>query len=169
MFSAYHRLPVDAALTRSHARTVVRMGLRKRLLVHVVLPLAIGTLTYAAWRSSDVRIVAWMSRIAPRGVAALHGTGGARAPAVLLGSLPDAAWGWAFGASLSLVWLGRAWREKAPWLAAGAVLALLAEVGQAIGVVPGTFDVADLVAIALGFVAGAALAGRGAAPPPSAA
>lgn len=131
-----------------------------RVLVHVVVPLVIGTLTYAAWRSTDVRIVTWMSRIAPRGVAAMQGTGASRAPAVILGSLPDAAWAWAFGAALSLVWLGRPWREKAAWLAAGALLALLAEVGQAVGVVPGTFDVIDLVAIAIGFGAGAALAGR---------
>jgi hypothetical protein len=135
-------------------------AVRARVLVHVVGPLVIGTLTYAAWRSTDVRIVAWMSRIAPRGVAAMQGTGASRAPALILGSLPDAAWAWAFGAALSLVWLGRAWREKAAWLAAGAVLALLAEIGQALGVVPGTFDVIDLVAIALGYAAGAALASR---------
>jgi hypothetical protein len=145
----------------------MRRSTPARVLVHVVVPLVIGTLAYAAWRSTDVRIVTWMSRIAPRGVAAMHGTGASRLPAVILGSLPDAAWAWAFGAALSLVWLGRAWREKAPWLAAGAVLALLAEVGQAIGVVPGTFDAIDLVAIALGFAAGATLAGRSPAQGPS--
>jgi hypothetical protein len=130
------------------------------MLVHVVVPLAIGTLAYAAWRSSDVRIVSWMSRIAPRGVRALHDAGPSRAPALILGSLPDAAWAWAFGATLSLVWLGRPWRAKAPWLVAGALLALFAEIGQAIGVIPGTFDAIDLVAIALGYAAGALLAGR---------
>ena len=134
-----------------------------RVLLHVVLPLAIGTLAYASWRSTDVRIVAWMARIAPgavRGLRDAHEAGGSRAPGLLLGSLPDAAWAWAFGAALSLVWSGRSWREKAPWLGAGALLALFAEVGQAIGVVPGTFDAMDLVAIALGFAAGAMLAGR---------
>jgi hypothetical protein len=127
------------------------------------MPLAVGTLTYAAWRSTDVRIVTWMSRIAPRGVRTLHDAlapDGSRATAVILGSLPDAAWAWAFGAALSLVWLGRPWREKLPWLGGGALLALFAEIGQAMGVVPGTFDVVDLVAIALGFAAGAMLAGR---------
>lgn len=142
--------------------------LTKRVLVHVVVPLALGTSTYAAWRSSDVRIVAWMARIAPRGIAAVHGSGASRAPAVVLGSLPDAAWAWAFGASLALLWRERPWREKAPWLAAGALLALLAEVGQAIGVVRGTFDASDLGAIALGFAAGALLAsGVGRAPTPT--
>jgi hypothetical protein len=131
-----------------------------RLASHVALPLAIGALAYAAWRSTDVRLVTWMARIAPAGLAAMRGARPARAPALILGSLPDAAWAWAFGASLSLLWLGRPWREKAPWLGAGALLAVLAEVGQAAGVVPGTFDPCDLVAIALGFAAGATLAGR---------
>jgi hypothetical protein len=160
----YHRLPMDAAQTRSHGRAEVRRGPTKlvlgRTLIHVALPLVIGTLAYAAWRSSDVRVVAWMSRLAPRGVAAAQGTGASHVPAIIAGSLPDAAWAWAFGASLSLVWYGRAWREKAAWLAAGALVALSAEIGQAFGVVPGTFDVVDLMAIAVGFAAGAWLAGR---------
>ncbi len=163
---------MDGAPTRSHGHEVVRTTLTQssiplrprrpsaRVLVHVVVPLAIGTLTYAAWRSTDVRIVSWMSRIAPRAVRALHDAGPSRAPAMILGSLPDAAWAWAFGAMLSIVWLGRPSRQKAPWLAAGMVLALLSEIGQAIGVVPGTFDVVDLVAIALGYAAGAMIAGR---------
>ena len=117
-------------------------------------------MAYVAWRSTDVRLVSWMARTAPDGVAAMRGYTPSRAPALLLGSFPDAAWGWAFGASLSLLWLGRPWREKAPWLGAGVLLAVLTEVGQAAGVVPGTFDPFDLVAIALGFAAGAALAGR---------
>ena len=155
---------MDAAQTRSHGREEVRTGPSKlvlgRTLLHVALPLVIGTLAYAAWRSSDVRVVAWLSRIAPRGVAATQGTGAAHVPAMFVGSLPDAAWAWAFGASLSLVWYGRTWREKAAWLGAGALIALFAEIGQAIGIVPGTFDVVDLAAIAVGFAIGAWLAGR---------
>ncbi len=130
-----------------------------RALVHVAVPLLLGALAYAAWRSTDVRVVAWMSRIAPHGVVAVQRSGASRVPAVVLGSFPDAAWAWAFGATLSLVWYGRAWREKAGWLGAGMMLALCTEIAQALGVVPGTFDAADLVAIAVGFVAGAVLAG----------
>lgn len=152
---------MDAALTRSHGPYVVRTSsVPTRLASHVALPLGIGVLAYGAWRSADVRLVTWMARVAPDGLASIRGAAASRAPSVVLGSLPDAAWAWAFGASLSLLWLGRPWREKAPWLAAGALLAVLAEVGQAAGVVPGTFDPCDLVAIALGFTVGAALAGR---------
>jgi hypothetical protein len=127
-----------------------------------VLPLSVGALCYAAWRSHDVRVVGWLSRVAPRGVEAMQGSGapGAGVPSIIVGSLPDAAWAWAFGAALALVWHGKAWRDKAAWLGAGCGVALFAEVGQAMHVVPGTFDVADLVAIAIGYVVGAALAGR---------
>jgi glycopeptide antibiotics resistance protein len=67
--------------------------------------------------------------------------------------------GGAFGASLALVWRRRRWREKAPWLAAGGQLALGAEVGQALGLLRGTFDVLDLVALGVGYVVGVLLAG----------
>jgi hypothetical protein len=161
---------VDAAPTRSHGSRVVRTpSVPTRLASHVAFPLVVGAVAYASWRATDVRLVAWMARLAPGGLAMLRGAARshARAPGLILGSLPDAAWAWAFGASLSLLWIGRPWREKAPWLGAGAMLAVLTELGQAAGLVPGTFDPCDLVAIALGFAGGAALAGRVGRPVPS--
>jgi hypothetical protein len=49
------------------------------------------------------------------------------------------------------VWDGAARREKLWWLAAGGLLAASVEIGQLVRVVPGTFDVFDLVAIVLGY------------------
>lgn len=138
----------------------VAQALRWRVAMHVVLPLALGVLAYAAWRSQDVQIVAWMSAVAPRGVDAVRDGGPSRVPALIMGSLPDLAWAWSFGATLALVWHGRSWREQRGWVIAGGVVALAAELGQAVHVVPGTYDHADLVAIAIGYVLGAAIAGR---------
>jgi hypothetical protein len=147
-------------VTRESRERHSALGLRVGL--HVGLPLAIGLLAYAAWRSKDIRVVAWMSRIAPRGVDAVQGSGASRLPAILLGSLPDAAWAWAFGAALALVWRHQSRRQTIPWLVAGGFAALSAELAQAIHVLPGTFDVADLVAIALGYALGAVTARAGA-------
>jgi hypothetical protein len=128
------------------------------VLVHVVLPLVVGVVAYVAWRTSEVRVVTWLPRVL---VVALRDTlGRVPLPRVVAGSLPDAAWGWAFGAALAIVWRARGWREKAPWLGAGAALAIGVELGQAAGIVPGTFDWADLVSIAIGYTVGAALAGH---------
>ena len=154
---------MNAAQQGSHgATTATAIG---RAGLHVGLPLVLGVLAYVAWRSTDVRVVAWVSRIAPHGASAVRNAGSsalARVPALIAGSLPDAAWGWAFGAALALVWRGRSWREKRAWMGSGAMVALAAELGQAVHVVPGTYDHADLAAIALGYVLGALLAGRAA-------
>jgi hypothetical protein len=94
-------------------------------------------------------------------VSALRGTlGRIPLPDVVSGSAPDAAWGWAFGAALAIVWRGRAWREKASWLIVGCVLAVAVEIGQGMRIIPGTFDLVDLFAIGLGFAMGAFVAGR---------
>jgi hypothetical protein len=127
--------------------------------LHVVLPLALGTLVYAAYRDRDIHVVAWLAE-AGAVDAARDTVGRAPLPRVVVGALPDLAWAWAFGAALVLVWRGKPLREAMPWLAAGAVVALGSEIGQAFGVVPGTFDPVDLAAIAAGFVGGAAVARR---------
>jgi hypothetical protein len=65
-------------------------------------------------------------------------------------SLPDALWQYAFGATMGAVWRGAPWtRTKAAFIVAPAVLGLVVELGQGVGIVSGTFDVADLVASAV--------------------
>jgi hypothetical protein len=130
----------------------------RRAFLHIVLPLALGVVAYVAWRPTAVRVVTWLPRVV---VDALRATlGRVPLPRIVAGSLPDAAWAWAFGAALGLVWRDGAARERAPWLAAGAAMAAGVEVGQAAGVIPGTFDWVDLASIAGGYALGALVAGQ---------
>lgn len=130
-----------------------------RVVVHVVLPLVLGVLVYVAWRTTDVELVTWLPDAIVR---ALRGSiGRIPLPRVVLGSAPDAAWGWSFGAALALVWRGRPLRAKRAWLAAGALVAAWAEIGQLWGVPPGRFDVFDLVAIVAGYAAAVVVVSRG--------
>ena len=127
-----------------------------RVSLHVLAPLLLGVVVYVAWRTTDVLLVGWLPIAI---VHALRTTLGALPlPRVVAGSAPDLAWAWAFGAALALVWRGRTWRVKAPWLAVGLLVAAGAEVGQLWGVPAGTFDVVDLVAIVVGYVLGAVVA-----------
>ncbi|HSO32824.1 MAG TPA: hypothetical protein VLT33_09910 [Labilithrix sp.] len=143
-------------------------GTASRALFLVALPLALGVVAYAAWRSDDVRIVSWLTRLSPGGVQSARSGGAALGvPRVIVGIVPDLAWAFAFGAALALVWRGRAGRQRTAWIAAGGGVALACELGQAWGLVPGTFDPLDLLAIAVGYVAGVALSGRGTARPPT--
>jgi len=128
------------------------------------MPLTLGVVAYIAWRETEVRIVTWMPRIV---IDVLRSSvGRIPMPRIVAGSLPDCAWGWAFGAALGLVWRDRAWREKAPWMIVGCVLAAGVEIGQAVNVIPGVFDWIDLVSIVIGYALGALIAG-GTSPLPS--
>jgi hypothetical protein len=131
----------------------------KRVLLLVVVPLVLGAVVYIAWRPADVVLAGWL----PAGVVRpLHATLGAwHPPRIVIDSVPDLAWAWAFGAALALVWGKERWRAKGPWLAVGLVVAASAEIGQLWGVPPGTFDVVDLVAIVIGYILGVTVASRG--------
>lgn len=134
-----------------------------RIALHVALPLALGTLAYAAFRSrgggSDVPIVGWLARAGATD-AARATVGRAPVPRAIAGALPDLAWAWAFGAAVSLVWRSQPARAAAPWLAAGALAAIGTEAAQGVGLVAGTFDVVDVAAIAVGYALGAVVARR---------
>lgn len=85
----------------------------------------------------------------------------ASVPHVVRGQLSDLLWACAFACALLAV------TRSARWGIVGLVVAEILELAQLHPEVPGTFDPLDLVAIAAGFAAGAALerVGRTAAPP----
>jgi hypothetical protein len=87
-----------------------------RYAAHVALPLAGGVAIYA------LRPTTWIKNHAP-----------------------DALWGYATGAFVSLVWLGANGRARIFWMIAGLALVAGYELGQAARIVPGTFDVVDLI------------------------
>ena len=67
-------------------------------------------------------------------------------PEWALFSLPDGAWVFACTAFFARLWPDGPWWLRATWIGMGSVLAVGGEVGQAVGLVPGTFDPIDVVA-----------------------
>src|SRR5688572_28493273 len=111
--------------------------IRRRFVGHVVAPLALGALVYLALRPNDIRLFAWVQAVGLGGVVeALRSvtlSDRPFVPSTLIGSAPDAAWAYAFGAALGLVW-GRtnthgSWAWWWPGLASVAAL----ELGQHLG------------------------------------
>lgn len=113
----------------------------------------LGALIYITLRSETLVMFSWAQHL---GVDELISSLRTRAsglrpvPGWIRYSLPDAAWAYSFAAALRLAWLSAPCRTAAFfWTALGPMLAIVAELGQAIGVVPGTFDSCDLTLCAL--------------------
>jgi hypothetical protein len=67
-------------------------------------------------------------------------------PDWVLFSLPDGLWVYALTTSMAFIWQGSKQPARFIWLVAGVCLGAGGEIGQFFGVVPGTFDIVDLVA-----------------------
>lgn len=128
------------------------MPTERRCFFTVVLPwllsalviLVLGMVVYARrtptlgehWLGVTAPVNAWRPTLAP----CLDSL-----PVWLLDSGPDAAWSFSLAAIVAVI-AGRG-RMGIAWRVAGFVLAVGYEVGQRYGVVPGTFDSGDLIAI----------------------
>lgn len=130
----------------------------------VVLPLALGVLAYLALRAPGIRLFSWAHAVGLDGLVAAIRAASAplrdRLPAWVVGSGPDAAWAFAFGAAVGLVWRGRSSRAAWAWRVGCGLVAIFIEAGQGLGVVPGVFDALDLASMALGYALGCAITSR---------
>jgi len=115
----------------------------KRALLFVVLPLVVGAATYFATRAPDIRLFDWTPAFIVAAVPKLH------LPAIVVGSLPDAMWAFAFGSALGLVW-----KKPSAWMWIGACLTASIELAQAAHLIEGVFDRVDLLAMIASYFIG---------------
>jgi hypothetical protein len=126
---------------------------------HVALPVFVGVAIYTLWRSPHLLVFDWYQRVGlsvPISLARSTAAPIKRSiPAVVLYSVPDAMWVYAFTSALTLIWMDRSSSaQRNIWLVVPSVLALGAEFGQALHVVPGTFDWADVACYIIAGVLG---------------
>lgn len=110
----------------------------------VVLPIALGTAVYVGWRSPSLLVFDWMAFF---GIPETAFRPVANLPLPLLYSFPDGCWVFA-GTS----WMLLIWRRVHPWVFVFVVLGVGGEVGQCVGIVPGTFDWNDIACYVGGFL-----------------
>jgi len=136
----------------------------RRTLLHVVLPVVIGAVIYVLWRTPTLRVFHWGAALglgdlisASRAFAARPSI---RPPSAMLFNVPDGLWVYSLTAAMTLLWRHeRPSLTKYAWIAAGLVIAIGAELGQAAHVVRGTFDVADVASYAVAAVLAVAATG----------
>ena len=132
---------------------------------HVFLPLLLGGLIYACWRTTTLWMFDWWRILGIeqpvlllRNLAAPFG---ASIPNWVLFSLPDGLWVYAVTAFMSQLWFAsRPSFHRNVWLSSGLILGLTGELGQLFKLVPGRFDWVDLSITFLAFFLAVALAKR---------
>lgn len=109
-----------------------------------------GALIYVLGRTETLLVFKWLSAIGLE-----HQVHASRLklqpvmqslPDFVLFSYPDGAWVFGFVCHMAWVWRNRPGREASLWTSVGPVLGLGGEVGQLVGLVPGTFDPSDIIA-----------------------
>ncbi len=112
------------------------MGRVTFFLTQVVLPIAVGACIYVWWRSTDLLVFRWIELV---GASDLVVRPEVALPSWVLYSLPDGCWVYSYTSLMLLIW-----RRMVPWVYSGGILALGAELGQLVGIVPGTYDNLDM-------------------------
>lgn len=119
-----------------------------------LLPLLIGGLIYILFRVDTLRMFNWFEKI---GLLehidhlrqfTLHFANGI--PEWILYSLPDGLWLFSYTTLLLGIWDNRITNKNLSWIAIIPTIAILSELGQLAGAIPGTFDIMDLLLYLLG-------------------
>lgn len=116
---------------------------------HVFLPVFIGGLIYLLWRSPSLLMFSWVDATglsdALFKVRELTSSFRSSIPDFLLYSLPNALWVYSLTAFMVWYWYGSRSHVKYFWFCVGPILGAGVEVGQFFILIPGTFDVVDLI------------------------
>lgn len=133
-------------------------GVRRRYLdvgIHVGLPLVLGGIVYLFFRRSSILLDRWVPAM---GLAPFVGrihliAQHIRLPQWCVYSAPDGLWVYSLTYSLGRTWLFASRWQRITWTAVGPFVGIGGELGQLVGIVPGTFDIPDLFCITIASIA----------------
>ncbi len=123
---------------------------------HVICPLIVGGLLYLGWRPPTL-LIHRLVRVAgfARSLDRLQALAAAlpRLPSFVVLSLPDALWSYALVAHFGRLWTRDEHRvSRVVWVSVAVTIAIGSELGQLAGIVPGVFDIVDLLCISVACV-----------------
>ncbi len=112
------------------------------IIFRIILPLFIGGLIYLMWGDENIFLV--QQGLGLDFIPVLRNIAqNIPLPHWMLYNLPDGLWLFSLLQALALLWKNDP--EKNMWLLVGTLMAIVHEVGQWSGMLPGTFDILDLV------------------------
>jgi hypothetical protein len=110
------------------------------LLIHIILPLFLGTLIYALW--CGIVFIDPIKQIFPL-------ISSTQTPNWVKYNLPDGLWVYSFLSTFYLIWRHMISKYFIAWILLAIILSFFLELLQAMHIIPGTFDWFDLLAYAL--------------------
>lgn len=120
----------------------------KKTTIHVILPLVIGGIIYIAFRSLSLRLFYWLDFIGIETIVSFVRNSiypiKFYLPSWVYYSLPDGLWVYSYSSALIILW-GDQYMNMKFWLIVTFLLSILIEIGQAFNLLPGTFDVIDIL------------------------
>jgi hypothetical protein len=126
-----------------------------RVVAHVLLPVASGSLFYGICRARGLRVFEWLHVLGLDDlVSSLRRSNLLYACGSVHYWVPDGMWIYAFTAAMRMIWQSEQADSafRVIWCLFPITMALASEVGQGAGLISGTFDVLDLVAYVGGFL-----------------
>jgi hypothetical protein len=126
------------------------------LFCHVIIPITFGGIIYLLFRSDSLMMFRWADAI---GVKPVLDNMRVYCTTIQMNkmnwfffSLPDGLWVYSFTSFMLIVWGLKFSRHSLFWISIGPLLALCGEMGQAFGVVRGTFDPTDFLLCLIGSI-----------------
>ncbi len=128
----------------------------KLLLFHVLIPITFGGIIYLLFRDKSLMMFRWANAIGVNGfidcARICFASVSTNYCKWLFFSLPDGLWVYSFTSFMLIVWGLKFSKHSIFWISIGPLLALCGEMGQALGVVRGTFDPTDFLLCLIGSI-----------------
>lgn len=132
-------------------------------MLNILLPLLIGTLIYLFYRPTTLLVFKWLDLIPLLKQVILNSRSTLHYPlgSFIIYSLPTGLWSYSAHVTIFQIWEGNKCISKYLWISAFLFMVYFSEIGQAVGIVSGTFDLKDLVVLIFStFIAYIATSGR---------
>jgi hypothetical protein len=125
----------------------------KKLII-AIMSLSIGGLIYILWRSETLTMFIWFDYLGLADSFGLMRAGSSEfstaLPTWVVFSLPNALWLFSGLLAFDIIWGSEGSPAKLAWVSLFWIIALGAEVGQALWLIPGTFDWQDIALMIVG-------------------
>ncbi|SNR33382.1 hypothetical protein SAMN04487979_103116 [Flavobacterium sp. ov086] len=126
----------------------------KQLYIGHFITLLCGSIIYVLFRSSSLRMFGWFEKLGVlnfiKTIRSFTIDYASNLSSLILFSFPDGLWLFSYVSLILYLWKNEIRYENVFWILIVPIIAIISELGQILKIVPGTFDIIDLLMYLLG-------------------